>query len=326
VSDIVRAFGRGLILVQLFWTVLGAQTIPGATSAVDTTRPRIIFISDTQAPIIFERIALHADRNTEATRQLFQNILKVRPASVFILGDLVSIGMYGHAWEDIDRHIDLVRGAGIPVHAILGNHEVMFFPSYGERNFQARFPAHNRLGYVRTTDSVAVVLLNSNFGTLSAEEQEKQTRWYQDTLRALDDNAAIRAVIVCCHHSPYSNSKIVGSSEPVQRTFVPAYLTSRKAGLFLSGHAHTFEHFKRAKDFLVIGGGGGLQQPLYTGIEQRWPDISPIDKGTMFSYLLVQRSGDTLTATVTGLREDFGSVFPRHIVRVVPAAATTIGP
>lgn len=320
-----HVFWAGLGIVPLLWTSLGAQPDPGP--GMDTTRPCIAFISDTQEPIIFETLVLRKDRNAEATRILFENIVRVRPSSLFILGDLVSIGMYGRTWEAMDRHIDMVRRVPIPVHAILGNHELMFFPSYGEQNFQSRFPEHRRTGYVRTTDSVAVVLLNSNFGSLSATEQERQTRWYRDTLRAFDGNPAIRSVIVCCHHSPYSNSKIVGSSEPVQRTFVPPYLASRKSVLFLSGHAHTFEHFRRdGKDFLVIGGGGGLQQPLYTGIEQRWPDLSSPEKGTMFHFLLIQRSADTLTATFSGLREDFQSVHPRHVVRAVPAAAPATSP
>jgi hypothetical protein len=44
--------------------------------------------------------------------------------------------------------------------------------------------------------------------------------------------------------------------------------------LFLSGHCHGFEHYKiGGKDFMVIGGGGGLHQPLKQG-EGCLPDLA----------------------------------------------------
>jgi hypothetical protein len=42
--------------------------------------------------------------------------------------------------------------------------------------FQQRFPNHNRTGFVEIVDSVAVVLLNSNFNTLSKAEDEAQVK------------------------------------------------------------------------------------------------------------------------------------------------------
>jgi hypothetical protein len=95
---------------------------------------------------------------------------------------------------------------------------------------------------------------------------EQQDEWLKKTLADLDADAAVQSVIVCCHHSPFTNSRIVRPSKEVEEKFVPLYLESRKARLFLSGHCHAFEHYKvKGKDFLVIGGGGGLRQPFTAG-------------------------------------------------------------
>ena len=122
----------------------------------------------------------------------------------------------------------------------------------------------------------------------------------------LDKTDSVKAVIVCCHHAPYSNSKIVKCSSKVQEQFVPAYIQSKKAQLFITGHAHAFEHFKiKGKDFLVIGGGGGLHQPLNTAAGSL-PDLAA-DYKPMFHYLSVKRSAEHLIITSHFLKNDFSS-------------------
>jgi len=151
---------------------------------------------------------------------------------------------------------------------------------------------------------VAVVLLNSNFNALSAAEEAKQQEWYKTTLEDLDLTDSIKAVIVCCHHAPYSNSKIVKCSNKVQEHFVPGYIQSKKAQLFITGHAHAFEHFKiSGKDFLVIGGGGGLHQPL-DNTANSLPDLAA-DYKPMFHYLSVKRIANRLAVTSHFLKNDF---------------------
>jgi hypothetical protein len=88
---------------------------------------------------------------------------------------------------------------------------------------------------------------------------------------------------------------------------LPAFMQTGKCHLFITGHAHAFEHFKfSGKDFLVIGGGGGLHQPLDTSAK-RIPDIASHYK-PMFHYISVQRKGDKLTLTSHFLKPDFLSV------------------
>ena len=115
---------------------------------------------------------------------------------------------------------------------------------------------------------------------------------------SLDANPVVLATLMACHHAPFSNSKIVHSSEPVQQKFVPSFLNSRKARIFITGHSHNFERFKHnGKDFVVIGGGGGLKQPLVKEEKKiKDKDLSDPYK-PLFHYLILRREGKTLHLT-----------------------------
>ena len=282
----------------------------------------IDFISDTQQPMMVEKIILKPTHNIKATSLLFSQILKTNPQSLYMLGDVVSLGYSNHKWKKVDRFLDSCRKENTMVCGLLGNHDVMGRRKKGERNFNKRFPENVKTGYVSVTDSVAIVLLNSNFNTLSSTDKNKQADWYQSTLNALDTNEAIKAVIVTCHHAPYTNSKIVGSSKPVQQNFVPAYISSKKARLFITGHAHDFEHFKiMGKDFLVIGGGGGLHQPLDNS-DKRIPDMA-LEYKPLFHYLSVHRVADELQVTSHFLKNDFATFDAGHSFKTSQASYAT---
>jgi hypothetical protein len=95
----------------------------------------------------------------------------------------------------------------------------------------------------------------------------------------------------------------VKPSKEVQQRFVPLFLASAKSRLFLSGHCHGFEHYQvGGKDFMVIGGGGGLHQPLRQGTDIL-PDLATTYK-PMFHYLTVERREDGLHVTSLELKKD----------------------
>ncbi len=267
-------------------------------------KQEILFLSDTQAPMWVEKLVLRTHQNTKATQAIFAEILRLRPAVLYWLGDIVSLGYRNNKWRIIDQFLQKCTEVNTAVYAIMGNHDVMGRPRKGAKNFQQRFPEHSPTGYVKTTDAIAVVMLNSNFGILSAADLVKQQTWYQQTLSDLDADPAVKVVIVTCHHAPYSNSKLVGSSKLVQQRFVPPYVKSLKARLFITGHSHAFERYEfEGKTFLVIGGGGGLRQPLNTS-PSRLPDLATAYK-PMFHYLSVKREGEGLALTSYCLKNDF---------------------
>ena len=270
----------------------------------DSNKREILFLSDTQAPMWVEKLVLRTHQNTKATQAIFAEIVRIRPAVLYWLGDIVSLGYRNNKWRIIDQFLLKCTEVNTAVYAIMGNHDVMGRPRKGARNFQQRFPEHSPTGYVKITDAIAVVMLNSNFSTMSVADLVKQQTWYEQTLTDLDANPEIKVVIVTCHHAPYSNSKLVGSSKLVQVRFVPAYIKSQKARLFITGHSHAYERYEfDGKTFLVIGGGGGLRQPLNTS-PSRLPDLATEYK-PMFHYLSVRRDGEGLSLTSYCLKKDF---------------------
>lgn len=264
----------------------------------------LAFVSDTQAPMLVETILLRSHNNRRATALLFGDMVERLPAAIFHLGDVVNLGYSRRQWRPIDQYLEALRLARIPVHAILGNHEVMGRSIEGQRMFQKRFPDHRCTGYAVRYGTVAVLLLNSNFSVMTSKQIREQDAWLGQTLHELDGDAAVQAVIVGCHHSPYTNSRIVRPSKEVEQRFVPPYLASRKALLFLSGHCHAFEHYKvKGKDFLVIGGGGGLRQPLRQGLGTL-ADLSP-DYKPLFHYITITSLEDSLWVTSYHIKKDF---------------------
>ncbi|WP_448699270.1 metallophosphoesterase family protein [Mucilaginibacter sp. AW1-3] len=264
----------------------------------------IAFTADTQAPLLIEEVIRKTDHNEKATAMIFKDVVTLRPASLFILGDVVSLSFENSKWTKMDTYLKLCAVNNIPVYAVLGNHELMLEPDKGKRNFQSRFPVHVATGYTEIIDSVAVILLNSNFSGMTADEIIKQDNWYNNTIKQMDRDSAIKLIIVGCHHPPFTNSKVVEPAALVQQKFVPAFITSKKSVLFLSGHSHNFEQFNvQGKYFLVIGGGGGPHQPLYTD-KQRSRDMAPAYK-PMFHYLEVKRYQDTLQVISRQLKADF---------------------
>jgi len=252
----------------------------------------IIFISDTQDLISVERLWNITNNNEEVREKLYADILNRSPKAVFHFGDLVSLGYWESTWNHIDTFVNKLSKEDIPFYPVMGNHELMIFPKTGEEKFQSRYPDHSKTGYLIKIDSIAVIMLNSNFGILSTEEIDEQNYWYNNILDSLDDDPSINMVIVGTHYPPYTNSTRVNPSTEVQEHFVPGYLNSQKAKIFFSGHCHAFEHINiQGKDFLVIGGGGGPQQELLVDDEVRWKDhFSDTESVRRFHYVSMKKN------------------------------------
>jgi hypothetical protein len=281
-----------------------------ACFAQEAQRSSIAIISDTQAPMWIEKVFLKSDRNEEATSDLFSEIVKLRPGSLFILGDVTAWSAKKKKWRAMDKYVSACRASNIKVTALLGNHDVMGCARKGVANFKKRFPELVTTGYCQTIDSIAFVLLNSNFKKLKPEEIENQQNWYNRTLDSLDKNRGIKVIVVSCHHAPYSNSKIVGSSHLVQKNFVPDFVLTKKCRLFITGHSHAFEHFiESGKDFFVIGGGGGIHQPL----SQERKDIQA-DYKPEFHFLMITPESKSLQIESIALKADFSGFEKKHIM------------
>lgn len=71
----------------------------------------------------------------------------------------------------------------------------------------------------------------------------------------------------------------------------------------MTGHSHAFERFeKEGKNFLIIGGGGGIHQPLKenSDLKDSAPNYKP-----MFHYLTITRTTSQLKVVSHFLKADF---------------------
>ena len=277
----------------------------------------IIVISDTQSPLWVEELFLNSNNNEEARDILFTRIVDSRPSAIFHLGDLVSLGFYDESWEAIDTFLKILYKFQIPFYPTLGNHELLILSGAGEANFRARFPSYSKTGYFEKIGPIAFILLNSNMSELTDDEIDKQQIWYKNQLALCQSDSSVKAIIVGCHHPPFTNSTIVNSDEDVRKYFVPAFLKYDKCKLFLSGHSHSFEHFvKSGKDFFVIGGGGGLQHPLYRGQESLYTDLYKGDiKKRSFHYLQCHIDNSGMLVQIKMLNPDFSTVDTIYEIR-----------
>jgi hypothetical protein len=303
---------NGLILLVVLLSVPGFSSDPvhePFSSAIRDVKgePSIVFMSDIQSPMWFEKLAVKSDNNEEATQFMLNNIGQdTSVTAIFFLGDMVALGSVSSYWDDLFEKTTAIRRAHIPVFPTFGNHEYQPFESKGKEHFAETFPYIKPDWYSERIRNIGIIILNSNFSHLDESQQKEQNHWYLEALKKFDKDSTITIILVGCHHSPYTNSKIVGPSSEVQTYFVQPFIRSRKSKLFLSGHSHAFEHFRiQGKDFLVIGGGGGLLHPLLQGKEQRWQDCNPqkLERG-FFSFLRCVITLDTLKINVAKLSED----------------------
>ena len=305
-----RLLSRTILFTAIISTWCCAQT-PFHTdqNARDTAQYAIIFMSDTQAPMEFEKIIMQTHRNEEATKILLKAIENDSSvSSVFLFGDVTAMSSINSNWATLDSFLTRLKVRHIPAYAAAGNHDYLISPRLGEANLKKRFPDFKRTGYTIRTGPLALVLLNSNFAELKYSEEAQQQAWYLHELQALEQDSTVRMVAVGCHHSPFSNSTIVGHDQNVRDQFVPAFMNSNKCRLFLSGHAHTFQHFKDTvaqKHFLVIGGGGGLLHTLKVCAPDELQDqVRWNDKYRMFHYVRGVLTSDGLFLKVMMLTED----------------------
>ena len=305
--SLIRIRQNVFCLVCLFLLIGGSSAVSGQDKPKHAS---LYFISDCQEPLPVEKIIRKAHNNTKGRDTLFKEIVNKNDGNVFMLGDLVGKGSKKKCWKGVDSFLKNLRDSGTKVYAVPGNHEYFLRTSAGKSNFSKRFPDLPLTGFCVRTDSVAVVMLNSNFSKLSVNEKDTQQQWYRSILDSLDIDSSVKSVIVCTHHSPFSNSKVVGSSEKVQEDFLPGFKNSAKTKLFITGHSHNLECFygTNGKRCLVIGGGGGIDQPLYSGKDEKFHDLISQPVKPRFFYLVIHRTGSVLNVSIKGISAELSPV------------------
>lgn len=113
----------GRINTYRFIVCLGITCFPHLIFAQAQSRV-IDFISDTQAPLVVERIIRKIDHNEMATEMIFKDVIKTHPASLFILGDVVSVSSLDSKWQ---KWMPTLNGAKRARYPFMQHLEIMSF-------------------------------------------------------------------------------------------------------------------------------------------------------------------------------------------------------
>jgi len=274
-------------------------------SGIDHTRPSFVIVGDTQSTSHWE---FWRESNDKGRKQLIDEIAARDPAFVINLGDLTTRGSSKKHWQNFDALHKTVLEKKIPYLPILGNHEYYGNKKCALHNYFERFPhLEKRHWYSFTWKNIALIMLDSNFSSLSEKQVNEQKQWYLGELERYEHDQTISYVIVCCHEAPFTNSRVVAPNKKSKRYFAEPFLKFKKASLFFSGHAHTYEHFQiGGKTFIVSGGGGGPRHKVTTDPRKRRYDdtygggelrfmhfceIEQRDKSLLFRVFRLEKDG-----------------------------------
>lgn len=232
------------------------------------TPPFSGLIRDTGAP---SRIVIYGDnrcrhplefwmKDTSRARQkVAYRIAQIRPDLVVNTGDVVDRGGSASSWKVFDTENAWLRRMGVPYFPVLGNHEFLGGSQAAALgNYFARFPYLDRKRwYSFEVGGVAFLMLDTNFGGLTAKENNDQLKWILKSLDDFETVPDIKLVAVVTHHPPFTNSKNELPDIKVMHTILPLLNGHPKTKLFLSGHSHTYERFRVGNLHYVVTGGGG---------------------------------------------------------------------
>ncbi len=228
---------------------------------IDQSRNFFIVVGDTQGTSHWE---FWREKNDRERRLIIDEVTGRGPAFVVHLGDLTTRGGSKKHWEEFDDMHKEFRKNKISYLPVLGNHDFCGGNQKALQNWFGRFPhLDQRRWYSFSWKKIAFIMVDSNFSTMTKEQIRVQTEWFQNQLQTFDGNRAIDFIIVCSHEPPFTNSRVIRPNKDVESVFANPFLQIQKAGVFFSGHSHSYERFKvHDKFFVVCGGGGGPRHKL----------------------------------------------------------------
>lgn len=276
-----------------------------------TTSNSFILIGDTQRTGFAEQYFLFRESNDSVQFVLFDSIasLKKEPAFILHLGDMVFDGSSESDWKYFDASTERIRDAGIPLIPILGNHEMYGDSLERAKNLNSRFKNFKDSSWKAFVfNNIGIILLNSN-EELSTYDTEKQKIFFNYYLKKYESDSKIKCIIVATHHPPYTNGTGIGfeESDYVQNYFAERFITSKKPGLFFSGHCHNYEHLlKSDKHFIVSGSGGGPRRTI--DLDGDYKDITKGIEEKMeergFNFVEFKTLNDSLLIKVHSYNKD----------------------
>jgi 3',5'-cyclic AMP phosphodiesterase CpdA len=332
VFNLREVMANGTVFRWIFLTLLGffllsqpaagsQKDLPPACYAgfgeINPGKNSFLVVGDTQSTSRWE---FWRERNQTEREQIATEIAERNPAFVLHLGDLTRRGSSEKHWQEFDRLHQSAREKRIPYFPIPGNHELYGNDAKALENYFRRFPhLEEKRWYSFSWKNVALIMTDSNFSSLTEEENERQVKWYRAEMERFEEETGIDHVIACSHEPPFTNSRVVGPNKKVQKQFAEPFLRYRKTRFFLSGHSHSYERFPvQDKMFVASGGGGGPRhkvstdprkrsfQDFFDGLELRFFHFCEIElqeKGLLFRVWRLEPDGTLTLADSSALPE-----------------------
>ena len=269
----------------------------------------VALVGDLQRTTVWE-LMIGREQNDPEREKIVKNIASEHPAAIILLGDMVSNGSDPAEWRYLENLLKPLVKEEIPVFPVLGNHEYWGDDSTALHYAGQVFPVFQKTHwYSIRYGNIIFIILDSNKDNLSENAWSKQKQWFAYKLKYYDSDPAVKGIIVCLHHPPYSNSIVTGDNVNVQQAFVPPFLDSQKSLAMITGHAHTYERFlEKGKMFIVSGGGGGPRVMLKTGLNTH-KDLVNLPSPRPFNYLLLYSQPDSIKIVARGLNKDSSRFF-----------------
>ena len=285
---------------------------------INPAKNDFILVGDTQSTSHWE---FWRERNDKQRKLIIDELAKRDPAFVVHLGDLTTRGSSTRHWQQFDDFHTGFRERKIPYFPVLGNHEFYGDNKRALENYFGRFPHLGQKRWYRFTwKNVGLLMVDSNFSSLTKKQIEEQAQWYLDELARFEKNAEIDFILVCCHEPPFTNSRVIRPNKEVKVNFADPLLQFQKTRLFFSGHSHSYERFQmNSKFFIVSGGGGGPRHKVYTdSTKRRYQDLFSGPDFRFFHFCEIEDFKDALAFQVLRLDSDetFTVVDPVTIPRL----------
>jgi predicted phosphodiesterase len=273
-------------------------------SEIQGAKNRFIIVGDTQGTSHWE---FWRERNDRERKLIIDEITRREPAFVIHLGDLTTRGSSDKHWQEFDEMHKEFREKKIPYFPTLGNHELYGNDEKALQNYFERFPyLDKKRWYSFTWKNIGLILVDSNFSTLTKEQIEQQAQWYLDELQKFERNKEVVYIIVCCHEPPFTNSRVVRPNEKVRVYFADPFLRFQKTRLFFSGHSHSYERFQMGGKFFIVSGGGGgpRHKVVIDPRRRRYQDLFSGPELRFFHFCEIESHNDILIFRVLRIESD----------------------
>ena len=281
----------------------------------------------------------------------------LNPAFLFHLGDVI----YGpdKAAHYADRFYRPYRHYPGKIVAIPGNHDGEVTTPVDDpslKDFQANFcanaaavpPQAADTGIYRETMTLPGVywLLDAPFariiglysnrlenpgfleGITNGKNDTSQIDWLKKTLAAIAKSKDKKALVIATHHPPYSQSGHSGSTQMNQTIDDACTQAGITPDLFLSAHAHNYQHYTRhiaGKEipYIVVGTGGMPPQPVApaAGSPVGGPGLTYDSAVSSYGYLYVTISDQQLKTEFWQLGQQHTKAFDTVTVNLATHVA-----